>query len=82
MIDFADVLGHFEDVFVSSTIGLRKPDPAAFDHVVRAIRLPAQRIVFFDDLIENVEAARSCGLRAVHVRSIDDVPGALAALGI
>lgn len=79
---FADVLGHFEQVFVSSSIGLRKPDPAAFDHVVRAIGLPTPRIVFFDDLIENVEAARSCGLPAVHVRSIDDVAGALAAMGI
>lgn len=79
---FADVLSHFEQVFVSSSIGLRKPDPAAFEHVVGAMGVPAPRIVFFDDLIENVEAARSCGLHAVHVRAIDDVAGALAALGI
>lgn len=52
---FAGVLGHFREVFVSSTIGLRKPDAAAYDHVVEAIGVPAQRIVFFDDLAENIE---------------------------
>jgi glucose-1-phosphatase len=38
--------------------------------------------VFFDDLAENVEAARARGLKAVHVRSSGDIADALAALGI
>jgi putative hydrolase of the HAD superfamily len=79
---YADLLGHFREMFLSSTIGMRKPDAAAYDHVVRAIGVPAQRIVFFDDLAENIEGARACGLTAVHVRSSDDVAGALEALGI
>jgi glucose-1-phosphatase len=78
---FAEVLGHFREVFLSSTIGLRKPDAAAYDHVVKAIGVPAQRIVFFDDLAENIEGARARGLNAVHVTSSDDVARALAALG-
>ena len=69
-------------MFLSSTIGMRKPDAAAYDHVVRAIGVPAQRIVFFDDLAENIEGARARGLTAVHVRSSNDVAGALEALGI
>jgi HAD superfamily hydrolase (TIGR01509 family) len=79
---FADVLGHFREIFLSSTIGLRKPDAAAYDHVVKAIGVPAQRIVFFDDLAENIEGARMRGLTAVHVTSPDDVAKALTALGI
>jgi HAD superfamily hydrolase (TIGR01509 family) len=79
---FADILGHFREIFLSSTIGLRKPDAAAYDHVVKAIGVPAQRIVFFDDLAENIEGARARGLTAVHVTSPDDVARALAALGI
>jgi putative hydrolase of the HAD superfamily len=69
-------------LYLSSTIGLRKPDAAAYDHVVRSIGVPASRIVFFDDLAENVEGARGRGLKAVHVRSSADVADALAALGI
>jgi HAD superfamily hydrolase (TIGR01509 family) len=78
----ADVLGHFREIFLSSTIGLRKPDAAAYDHVVKAIGVPAGRIVFFDDLAANIEGARARGLTAVHVTSPHDVAGALAALGL
>lgn len=79
---YPGVLGHFREMFLSSTIGLRKPDAAAYAHVVKAIGVPAGRIVFFDDLAENIEAARAQGLTAVHVTSPDDVAVALAALGI
>ncbi len=79
---YADLLGHFREIFLSSTIGLRKPDAAAYDHVVKAIGVPASRIVFFDDLAENIEGARARGLTAVQVTSSDDVAHALAALGI
>jgi FMN phosphatase YigB (HAD superfamily) len=78
---YADVLGHFRKIFLSSAIGLRKPDAAAYDHVVQAIGVPAERIVFFDDLAENIDGARARGLTAVHVTSPDDVAQALAALG-
>jgi putative hydrolase of the HAD superfamily len=79
---YAQVLSHFREIFLSSTIGLRKPDAEAFDHVVRAIGVPAERIVFFDDLAENIEGARGRGLLAVQVRSSADVAAALDALGI
>jgi len=81
-VRYADVLGHFREIFLSSSIGLRKPDAEAYDHVVKAIGVPAQRIVFFDDLAENIGAARRRGLIAVHVTSPDDVARALEALGI
>jgi HAD superfamily hydrolase (TIGR01549 family) len=79
---YADVLGHFREIFLSSAIGLRKPDANAYDHVVKAIGVPARRIVFFDDLAENIEGARGRGLQAVHVRSSGDVAEALDSLGI
>jgi glucose-1-phosphatase len=78
----ADVLGHFREIFLSSSIGLRKPDAAAYDHVVKAIGVPAGRIVFFDDSAQNIEGARARGLITVHVTSPVDVAEALAALGI
>jgi glucose-1-phosphatase len=79
---YADVLGHFREVFLSSTIGLRKPDAEAYDHVVEAIGVPASRILFFDDSAANIEGARARGLSAIHVTSTDDVAKALTALGI
>jgi putative hydrolase of the HAD superfamily len=79
---YAGVLGHFREIFLSSAIGLRKPDAEAYDHVVQAIGVPAERIVFFDDLAENIEGARERGLRAVLVSSTGDVARALEALDI
>jgi putative hydrolase of the HAD superfamily len=79
---YGDVLGHFREMYLSSTIGLRKPDREAYDHVVKAIGVPAHRIVFFDDLAENVLGARACGLLAIQVSSPDDVAEALVALGL
>jgi putative hydrolase of the HAD superfamily len=78
----ADLLSHFREIYLSSTIGLRKPDRDAYDHVVGAIGVPASRILFFDDAAENIDGARACGLMAVHVRSPTDVADALASLGI
>lgn len=79
---YADVLEHFREIYLSSTIGLRKPDAEAFDHVVSAMGVPASRIVFFDDLAENIKGARARGLKAVHVTSTADIADALTALGI
>ena len=79
---FAEVLRHFRKIYLSSTIGLRKPDAEAYDHVVQAIGVPADRIVFFDDLAENIASARQRGLKAVLVTSPEDVAKSLDALGI
>jgi HAD superfamily hydrolase (TIGR01509 family) len=78
---YADVLSHFRQIFLSSSIGLRKPDAEAYDHVVKAIGVPASRILFFDTAA-NIEGARARGLCAIHVTSTDDVARALTALGI
>ena len=77
-----EVLGHFRELYLSSTIGLLKPDAAAYDHVVKAIGAPASRVVFFDDLADNIQGAQAYGLTAVHVKSSEDVARALEALGI
>lgn len=77
---FADVLRHFREIYVSSTIGLRKPDAEAYDFVVKAIGVPAERIAFFDDTGENIDGARARGLRAFHVKSSAEVSAVLANL--
>jgi len=81
-VQFAGIATLFTKVFVSSTMGLRKPERAAFELVVKDIGVPAGRIVFFDDNPDNVAGARACGLQAVHVTSRADVERTLAALGL
>ena len=79
---FPAAVASFRKIFVSSSIGLRKPNADAFEFVVSEIGAPASRILFFDDSVPNVEGARACGLQTVLVNSPADVARALAALGI
>ncbi len=80
--EYADLLGHFRELYLSSSIGLRKPDAESFDHVVAAIGVPAERILFFDDSLANIEGAHARGLQAVHVTSPTTVAETLRALGV
>jgi putative hydrolase of the HAD superfamily len=77
---FSGVLSNFKEIWVSCMIGLRKPEAEAYDYVIEAIGVSADRIVFFDDVLENIEGARARGLQAVHVKSNSDVVDALAIL--
>ena len=70
-------LSRFDRTFVSSELGVRKPDRASFDRISREIGVPHGRILFFDDTPANVEGARRAGLQAVHVRTSADVRDAV-----
>ncbi len=78
---FPRVVQAFDRIFVSSEIGLRKPERPAFEHITREIRVKPQAILFFDDLAENVAGARAAGLQAVHVLGPPDVKAALERIG-
>jgi len=67
----------FRKVFVSYELGARKPERAAFEAIARAIGVPLERILFFDDTAENVAGARAAGVAAIQVRGPQDVADAL-----
>lgn len=64
----------FDVIVDASLTGVLKPDPAAFRGGVEALGLPAEKIVFLDDMPWNVEGARQAGLAAVRVPWDDPSP--------
>lgn len=60
-----DFLGLLEDVVVSGTEGVAKPDPAIFEIVRVRTGLPLERLVFVDDRSDNVAAAAAAGMDAL-----------------
>lgn len=76
-VAYPNAIAAFERIFVSSELGLRKPERAAFDAVARAIGADPSTILFFDDTLENVQGARAAGMHAVLVREPADVEEAL-----
>ncbi len=53
--------------FVSYVIGAMKPDPAIYAHVEEATGVAPHQIAFFDDLPDNVDAARRRGWYARRI---------------
>lgn len=76
-LDRWGVVEHFDWTFVSHELEMMKPDPAIFDHVIRTIGVPADRLLFLDDGAEHVRAARACGVRAEQTRGLHEVQDAL-----
>ena len=54
----------FDAQFYSCEIGLAKPDPAYFHHVLETLGVRAEDALFLDDTLANVESAAALGLRA------------------
>lgn len=52
--------------FVSCHLGLRKPDPAIFQHVARELALSPGECLLIDDRARNCGAAREVGMRAIQ----------------
>lgn len=59
-----DFLGLFEDIVVSGTERLAKPDPLVYALLERRLRRPLTECAFVDDSPANVEAALEAGLDA------------------
>ena len=56
----------FDGVVISGEVGLRKPDPAIFQHALGLLGLPPQECAFIDDIEHNVRAAERLGIVGVH----------------
>ncbi|MCC6495492.1 MAG: HAD-IA family hydrolase [Propionibacteriaceae bacterium] len=62
---------HFDHQFHSFEVGLAKPDPAYFEHIVAVLGIEPGEAVFVDDVFANVRGATAAGLHAVHFAGTD-----------
>ena len=61
-----DFMQLFESGVFSSRVQLIKPDPAIFEHAARVFGRPPSQLLFLDDHLPNVDAARAAGWQALH----------------
>ena len=78
---FPAALDPFQQIFVSSEMGLRKPEQAAFEAVAATTGFRLDEILFFDDTEENVIGARLVGMPSILVKGHADVDTALTNIG-
>lgn len=68
--------------FLSFELGLVKPDAAIFEAVAARLPVARERVLFLDDNVVNMEAAKAAGFAAVHVRGVDAARRALVSAGV
>ena len=63
--------GYFKSIVESSTVGLRKPDPALFALGVEALQLPAKEIIVIGDSYrKDIHPASTLGCRTVWLKNV------------
>lgn len=80
--DRYDFLGWFESVVISGEVGICKPDPRIYRHLLDDHGLEAGSTLFIDDHPANVEAATELGLVALHFTDAQSLRVDLARLGL
>ncbi len=57
--------GHFEKVYLSYEIKMRKPDPEIFQFVMDENQLKKEETLFIDDSVQHVESASKMGIHTI-----------------
>jgi epoxide hydrolase-like predicted phosphatase len=76
------VLELFEFAIASHEVRLCKPDPAIYKLAIERSGVPADAIMFFDDLPVNVEAACALGMHGRQVKGVEGIRTSLIKDGI
>lgn len=72
----------FDVVINSARVGVAKPNPHAFELAVAALGVQIRDIIFIDDKLRNVLAARAFGLPTVHFTTTTALIDELGSLGV
>ena len=77
-----DIARFFDEIVVSAEIGMIKPRPEIFEHILEKMNLKAGEAIFIDDNPHNVAAAASLGIYSIVFTGEKALGSELAKLGI
>ena len=75
-------LAEFAHQTFSHQLGIAKPDAAIYLHAVAGLGVPSEEILFIDDRLENIEAARGLGMMAVQYLGHEAFVAEMEAVGL
>ena len=71
--DYLGIRQYFDDIVISSYERCEKPSLKIFERSICRFNIDPRRSLFIDDKVENVIAAKECGLQGLHLqRSLGD----------
>lgn len=59
---------HFDLVVISGAVGMKKPEPRIFEHVLTEMGATPEQCVFIDDMTKHLASARELGIHAIHYK--------------
>ncbi len=72
-------LSQFDALVWSYQLGIAKPDPAIYRHLLDELGTAAAETLFIDDRRVNVEAARALGMKSLEFTTVEQLRADLAA---
>jgi epoxide hydrolase-like predicted phosphatase len=70
----------FDDMVISSEVGLLKPDPRIFELALKRLGVSAAEAALVDDTVANVEAAKAMGMYGIRFTDTAETQQQVAAL--
>lgn len=63
---FPHLFDLFDGIVISGQVGLLKPDPAIYQHLLTTYNLDPKDCIFIDDQLTNVQTAQKLGIHGIH----------------
>ena len=67
-----DLRSFFDTVYLSHHTGFRKPEKEIYKLILNEHNLSPESVLFFDDKLENLNAAQVLGIQTFHVHTLDN----------
>lgn len=66
---YKDTMDQFEKIFSSHEINTRKPEPEPYLIALNYLKMKPEEVIFLDDKEENIEPAKTLGMKTITVKS-------------
>ena len=81
-LECAPMLHMFPQKFTSFEIGAMKPASIVYDTVIRHLAVEPSSVLFIDDVKENIDGAKACGMQGIVFSSVEQLRTDLRTRGI
>lgn len=68
-----DLAQYFDEIVISSEVGLIKPEPAIFEHITQKLGVKPEECIFTDDNPNHTDAAAKLGLHSIVYTSVPEL---------